>query len=132
MKKFRCPGCKIFDYQAKSDMHKTMDSESVFKANEANRLSSNRIVSGKLGILLSEYVCHIQVGWLVGFNGIPTSISYLMPENFCTYIIYYIYDLEMRMFRLVMVGSYDKLGSLSVKFWYVCLCIYKCQSFLFV
>ena len=30
------------------------------------------------------------VGWLVGFNGISTSISYLMPEPFYTYILYMI------------------------------------------
>ena len=30
------------------------------------------------------------VGWLVGFNGISTSIGYLMPESFYTYIIYMI------------------------------------------
>ena len=29
-------------------------------------------------------------GWLVGFNGISTSIGYLMPEPFYTYIIYMI------------------------------------------
>ena len=33
---------------------------------------------------------HWLIGWLVRFNGISTSIGYLMPEPFFTYIIYMI------------------------------------------
>ena len=36
------------------------------------------------------YICiSILVGWLIGFNGISTSISYLMPKPAYTYVRFF-------------------------------------------
>ena len=54
-KKFRS-GCKNLDDQARSGRPKTVDSEAVFQAIEANPKSSTRKVSGELGISQSSVV----------------------------------------------------------------------------
>ena len=51
--------CKNFDNQPRSGRSKTVDSEAVLRAMEANLASCNRIVSGELVISQFMVICHL-------------------------------------------------------------------------
>ena len=102
------------DNQARSGSPKTVDSEVVCQAIEANLVSCTWRVSGKFGILqsilirdllnlgkriqllncpssyqnIAKYLTHPCIKWfgLVWFGGISTPIGYLMPNPLHTYI----------------------------------------------
>ena len=52
--------CKDFKDQAKSDRLKTMDSEAVFQAIEANLVNSTQRVSDELSISQSSMICYLN------------------------------------------------------------------------
>ena len=54
--------CKNLENQTRSSRPKTVDSEPVLQAIEANPASSIRRISSKLGISQSSMVCHLHVG----------------------------------------------------------------------
>ena len=72
-----------------------------------------------------------MIGWLVGFNGISTSIGYLMPEPFYTYIIYMIYKcICLGWWWFGFMANWPLKGHWGLNSdMYVCVFIYKCQSF---
>ena len=60
--------------------------------------------------------------WLVGFNGISTSVGYLMPEPFYTYIIYMICKCI-----IIILHGWIKILKVIGLVWFHCLIAY--QSF---
>ena len=62
--------------------------------NDKNDLTSSQKLRQKAFILLIAFglvsllygISNVMVGWLIGFNGISTSISYLMPKPVYTYV----------------------------------------------
>ena len=80
-------GCKTFDDQAWSDKPKAVDSETVLQAIKANLASSDRRVSGELGILQFNVVGHFHDFNKIirNFRIVPHDTKIL--QNFCFILI---------------------------------------------